>query len=224
VQALEAAKQFHRDFYESQVWHGPTHFLGVPVYKPPTDLWAVQQIISVSRPTVIVETGTAFGGSALWYASIMDLLGIEGMVFTIDLFPQGVDDGYVFPKHPKLNYILGDSISEDTFMKVINMAQRGIARGTHNWMVVLDSDHTQDHVFQELLMWSPLVSKGQFLIVEDTRVDQPDWMGNARAPMAGRGPGKALEQFMRGTDRFKVNRHVQPALTFHPGGYLECVK
>lgn len=232
MQTLDAAKQFHRDFYESRSWNGPTHYLGVPVYKPPTDMWAVQQIISERRPTAIVETGTAFGGSALFYVSIMDLCRIDGIVVTLDLPGTPVHDNgfgggtykYVRPSHPKLEYIAGDSSSSDTFEKVMKRVSAFIPSKKFRGMVILDSDHHQDHVASELLLWEQFVSPGQYLIVEDTRLDQPDWMGSERADYAGSGPGAAVTWFLRGNKRFVVDRKVQPCLTFHPGGYLKCVK
>lgn len=229
--SLEAARVFTKDYYESRVWINDMHWLGVPVLKPPTDLWTVQQIIVNHRPDVIVEAGTFLGGSALFYACVMDMLG-GGRVVTIDIPEcpchsgrirwEDLDSGnYQRPEHPRIEYVCGSSTDQDTFDKIT----AGIGED-EQVMVVLDSEHYMAHVAAELELWSPIVSIDQYLIVEDTNWDRPDWMGTEAVGRGQytKGPGAALREWLPTTDRFLVDRKVQPSLTFHPGGYLRCVR
>lgn len=226
--SLDAARQFTRDYYESKVWDaGGTHFLGVPVCKGPMDLWAVGQIITECQPNVIIECGTWCGGSALYYACMQDLCGIEGMVYTIDIpdsMSWSTKWGWKRPEHKKLTYVCGSSTSPVTQDEVITNAIAFNDWDDINCMVILDSDHHTDHVAKELELWAPFVDINQYLIVEDTRIDQRGWIGNQHPGHSG--PMKAVEAWLGSEQggRFQVDRKVQPCLTFHPGGYLKCVK
>src|SRR5215472_11498401 len=123
-ETMTAAGEFHRSYYDSYIWQD-TRWLGVPAYKCPFDLWVYQEILTEQRPDVIVETGTADGGSALFLASVCDLLGC-GRVVTIDLEGRSSVDP-----------------------EVLREARRGIGR-RDRVMVILDSDHSRDHVLAEL--------------------------------------------------------------------------
>ena len=83
-------------------------------------------------------------------------------------------------------------------------------------MVVLDSDHTRDHVAEELRLYAPLVTSGCYLVVEDTNVN-----GNPVLPEFGPGPQEAVAEFLAQTDDFEVDHEREKLmLTFNPNGYL----
>jgi cephalosporin hydroxylase len=119
---------FHRRYYDSRVWTD-TRWLGVSAQKCPLDLWIYQEILAETRPGLIVETGTADGGSALYLASVCDLLE-HGHVVTIDVAEAER------PSHPRIRYLHGSSIDPVIVDKV-----RRMAAGASAVMVVLDSDH-----------------------------------------------------------------------------------
>ncbi len=180
-----------------------TFWLGRHVYKAPTDLWVYQELLYKTRPDLILETGTHSGGSALYLASMCDLLG-KGRIVTIDIDPQ--DD---LPVHPRIKYLTGSSVAPEVLAEV-----RDEAAGEERVMVILDSDHTKDHVLAELKEYSPLVSEGCYLIVEDTKVGRilPDF---------GPGPDEAIDEFLKENDSFAVDPVCEKfMLTFQPGGYL----
>ena len=79
--------EFHIHYEENRLWEH-THWLGVPIWKNPCDLLILQELIHKVRPEIIVETGTKFGGSALFFASIFELMGSNGKVITIDIDPR----------------------------------------------------------------------------------------------------------------------------------------
>ena len=202
--------EFHKLYYNSsaQTW-GRTYWLGVAAQKCPLDLWIYQEIIFQLRPDLIVETGTADGGSALFLASICDLLG-RGKVISID-----IEDRTDRPAHKRIEYWLGSSTEEEIVGRV-----KKEAAGEETVMVILDSDHHHEHVLRELQIYGPLVSPGSYLIVEDTNVN-----GHPVLPEFGPGPWEAVDDFLRGRDDFIMDeRREKFFMTFNPKGFLLRVK
>lgn len=195
---------FHRLYYDSEsTWHR-TYWMGVLVQKCPLDLWMYQEILHETRPELIIETGSFEGGSALYLASILDILG-SGEVLSIDI------DDRPRPDHPRVTFRLGSSIDPN----VIEWAA-GIADGRRT-MVILDSDHSERHVAAELDAYASLVTPDCYLIVEDTNID-----GHPVYPTFGPGPAEALRAWLPLHREFQVDRHRERLLlTFNPGGYLK---
>lgn len=197
---------FHKLFYDSGVetWSN-TRWLGVPAQKCAFDLWIYQELLHELRPAVIVECGTANGGSALFLASICDLLG-QGSIVTIDIadYPDR-------PRHDRITYLSGSSTDQATFAEV-----EQLVAGREPVLVILDSNHECSHVLDELRLYAPLVSPGSYVIVEDSNIN-----GHPVVPDFGPGPTEALEVFLGETDEFNVDRSREKLLlTFNPGGYL----
>ena len=202
------AEQFHEQYYESDVWHN-TFWLGVETLKCPLDLWIYQEILFELRPRFIIECGTAAGGSALFLACIFDLLG-SGEVITID-----IEERADRPTHPRIKYLCGSSVNAETVQEV-----KGIIKNAQPVLVILDSDHEEEHVLNELRMYSEIVSEGSYLIVEDTNVN-----GHPVFQLHGPGPREAVEKFLQETDRFVADREREKFfITFNPKGYLKKVK
>lgn len=199
-------EEFHKLFYRSldQTWN-QTFWLGVPALKCPLDLWVFQEIIFETRPDWIIEAGTFKGGSALFMANVMDAIG-HGNIVTID-----IEDFPGKPSHERITYLLGSSTSEEIVKQV-----RGRIGENDKVMVVLDSDHKAEHVLNELRIYGPLVSKGLYLVVEDTNVN-----GHPVVPRFGPGPTEALEEFLKEDDSFEVDKAREKfLLTFNPRGFL----
>ncbi len=198
----EAIDAFHRVFYASRQTHGMTFFEGVPLLKNPLDLWVVQEVIWDLKPTLIIETGTAYGGSALFYARALDRVG-SGKVISIDL-----DPAETVPKHGRIVYVRGSS----TRMDIVDAVEQ-IAKTHPRVMVILDSDHSKRHVLDELDAYAPMVSPGQFLVVEDTNLNgRPvpiDWKG-------GPGPGPAVDEWLPDHPEFApASMAYRYLMTFH---------
>jgi cephalosporin hydroxylase len=201
---------FHISYYrEPETTWANTFWFGVRVYKCPLDLWVYQEIVHETKPDVVIETGTLFGGSALFFACMFDLLG-NGRVVTIDLKPRPAR-----PHHNRITYITGSSTSNE----VIRCVQ-DLVGSANKVMVVLDSDHTAPHVLREIRMYSPMVTKDAYLIVEDTSVN-----GNPVLPDFGPGPKEAVEEFLKeNTDFAQDKTREKFGLTFCPGGYLRRIR
>ncbi len=200
------SRQFHRIYYH---WAGPqtweiNQFLGVKVLKCPFDLWVYQEILFETKPDLIIECGTFNGGSTLYFATMLDILG-NGQIVSIDISPQ--DN---LPSHPRAQFIKDSSVATEV---VAEMAALAAGKRT---MVILDSDHSCDHVLKELRAYAGLVTPGCYLVVEDGNIN-----GHPVFRKHGPGPTEALEIFHRENQDFEVDRSRERHLvTFNPGGYL----
>lgn len=199
-------------------------WMGRPIIQFPQDMMAMQELVWAIKPDLIIETGIAHGGSLIYYASLLELLGGEGLVLgvDIDIRPHNREAIDAHPMVKRIQMIQGSSIAPEVIAKV-----REIAQGRNRILVVLDSNHTHDHVLRELELYSPLVSKGSYLVVFDTVVeDMPADFFPDRPWGKGNNPKTAVREFLRGTDRFEVDRDLESKLliTVAPEGYLRCVK
>ena len=185
----ELIDAFHRVWYASRQTHGMTFYEGVPVLKNPMDLWVYGEIVWDLRPTLVIETGTAFGGSALYIARQLDRVG-EGKVVSIDVEPAEK-----LPQHPRVTYVTASSTDPDLLGQL-----RDIAAGHPRVMATLDSDHSKKHVLAEMEAYAPMVTPGQFMVVEDTNLNgRPvyvDWKG-------GPGPGPAVDEWLPNHPEFE---------------------
>jgi cephalosporin hydroxylase len=203
----EIVDRFHELYYaEYPRTVGDTYWLGVRTQKCPLDLWVYQEILADRRPGLIVETGTYLGGSALFLASVCDLIG-SGRIITIDVreLPEGR------PEHPRIEYRTGSSIVPE----LVNGVRESV-EADERVMVILDSNHRKHHVLAELRAYSPLVTPGDYLIVEDTSVN-----GHPVLPDYGPGPMEAVDEFLASDDAFVADESREKFfMTFNPRGYL----
>ncbi len=200
-------RSINATYHAARGWKN-VHWLGTRMVKNPCDAWIMQEIIVETRPDLIIETGTHSGGSALFFASICELIG-HGRVVSIDIQEPKPD----YPQHPLLTYLSGlSSVDPVVVREVIRLA--GGRAGIPSAMVVLDSDHSQAHVEAEMEAYAPLVAPGCYLIVEDTNF-------GAVYPELLPGPAEAVADFLASHDEFEVDHDCERHLiTFNPGGYL----
>ena len=189
---FETMRAFHDFWYESgTTWQSLT-WRGVHVMKNPMDLWIYAELIQQIHPALVIETGTAHGGSARWFADCG-----AGHVVTIDTDPMREVD------HPNITQLIGSS----TDPAIVAQAAAFI-RGDGPVLVSLDSDHSTAHVAAELALYAPLVTVGSVMVVEDTNVAE--------------GPLEALQPWLAahaGTWAVDAMCH-RLYLTFNPGGWL----
>lgn len=200
------------------------HWMGRPIMQFPQDIMALQEIIWNTQPSVIVETGVAQGGSAIFYASMLELLGGDRSVVAVDI-EITLANREAIENHPfghRVELVEGSSIDPSTVSRVHELTD-----GKGPVMVVLDSHHTQEHVLKELRLYSPLVTKGNYLVVFDTVIeDMPDAFSADRPWKRGNSPKTAVREFLRENDRFRTDHSVDAKLhlSFAPEGYLRCVE
>ena len=205
------SRQFHRSFYYARdVTWKDTYWFGAPVLKCPLDLWIYQEILSTLKPAVIIECGTNRGGSAYYMGAVCDLIG-QGKIVTIDI--MDVKAGH--PTHPRASYLIGSSTSDEIVQQV-----RDFIGGQGPVMVVLDSDHSRDHVLKEMQIYGPMVTPGSYIIVEDSNIN-----GHPVNPAAGPGPMEAINAFLANNDGFVIDSSREKYfLSFNPRGYIKRVK
>ena len=190
----------HTDNYADLTW------LGKPIWQPPLDLWTFQEMIVELRPSVLLETGTNQGGSAMFYAHLLDSLG-HGRVITVD-----VERMHSF-EHERVEFLIGSSVDD----KVLTTMRAAAGDADGHVMVVLDSDHSAEHVLQELRAYGPLVTSGSLMLVQDGVADTLP-MYEAYRP----GPLRAIEAYLAETSEFVVDKRLEQRFlaTQHPSGWL----
>jgi len=198
-------------------------WLGRPVIQLPQDLLAVQELIWQVRPDLIVETGIAHGGSLVHSASLLELLGGDRLVVgvDVDIRPHNRREIERHPLAHRIQLLEGSSTDAP-----VAAAVGEHARGRRAVLVILDSDHTHAHVRRELDLYAPLVTRGSYLVVFDTLIeDLPDELFAGRAWGKGNNPKTAVWEFLTTTSRFEIDARI-PAkllLTCAPDGFLRCV-
>lgn len=198
-------------------------WLGRPIIQFPQDILAMQEIIWRVRPDLIIETGIAHGGSLIFYASLLELLG-HGHVLGIDVEIRA-HNRMEIERHPlfkRIAMLEGSSVDA----RVAEQAHQ-LARDQKNVLVALDSNHSHQHVLQELQLYSPLVRAGSYLVVFDTSIeDMPKGFFPGRPWDCGSNPRTAAQQFLAGSDRFVVDEEIEGKLLIsaNRGGYLKCVR
>lgn len=206
------------DSYSKQ-WYSEAPFLqewwnGWQIVKHPNDLMMYQEIIWQTQPELIVETGTYSGGSALFLANILDAMGPkDSKVITVDITvaPE-------LPDHPRIKFLQGKSSTDLRVLEIIREA----ARGKKKTMVILDSDHRMEHVLKELKLYAPLVTKGAYLIVEDTH---PLSVYSGDEDRDDGYPAGAIKQWNPDKNGFWVDdRRERFLFSQNPGGYLRRMK
>jgi len=201
-------------------------WMGVPIIQLPADIMATQEVIWQTKPDVIIETGVARGGSVLFMASLLEMIG-NGKVLgvDIDIRAHNRESIETHPMSKRVTLIEGGSVDESLLDKVRTEIPDGA-----RVMVVLDSDHSRDHVLAECRAYGPMVTEGCYLVVADTLVGH---LTEEEAPKKrsqiwyqGNEPLSALRDYLQETDRFDIDPVINGKLVISssPGGYLKCLK
>mgnify|MGYP006104933845 FL=1 len=218
----ELSKKWISDSYPYEYSY---HFnwLGLPIIQYPQDIIALQEIIWKIKPELIIETGVARGGSMIFLASILEMIG-RGEVIGIDIkiHEENIKNIKKHPMFKRITLIEDSSISKKTIKKI-----HELSKNKKHVMVILDSDHTHAHVLSELKAYSPLISKGSYLVVFDTLISSlPEEFFKNRSWTKNKNPGSAITEFLKTNNRFKIDKTISDKLliTAAPNGYLKCVK
>ncbi len=207
------------------------HFewMGRPVIQYPQDIVATQEIIWSVKPDLIIETGIAHGGSLIFSASMLELNAIAGGPRDAEVLGIDIDirahNRTAIETHPmarRISMIEGSSISPEIVTKV-----RAKAVGKSSVLVILDSNHTHDHVLAELDAYAQLASVGSYCIVFDTLIeDMPENAFADRPWGKGDNPKTAVWSFLKRHTEFEIDKSIQYKLliTVAPDGYLRRIK
>lgn len=208
TQANPLVNAFHRLWYDTSTTWSLTRYRGLPTLKCPMDLHIYHELIMRVQPRLIIETGTAWAGSAWYFADQLAMLGQGGIVLTID-----TERREPTAEQPGIVRLLGSSVSpaiQETVRWHVHETQGPI-------LVSLDSDHSAAHVAAELAAYSGYVTPGSYLVIEDTNIAGHPIPGGE----ADGGPMKAVEAFLAETPAFVREPLCERfLLTMHPGGWL----
>lgn len=204
-------EEYHRWYYDTDVWQG-VRFMGVPCYKSVSDMWNYQEILAQLKPELIVEFGTRFGGSALFFSVIGRAINSALRILSVDISHEDVDPK-VFAD-PAIQLMTASSVDSSVAVAIASL--RKIYSGPV--FFILDSDHRKTHVLGEMELLRPLMQPGDYLVVEDGNIN-----GNPVLPGWGEGPFEAIQEYMvRYPDDYQVDskRETKFGFTFAPGGFL----
>jgi cephalosporin hydroxylase len=209
-------------YHYSYLWS----WMGVPIIQLPADILAMQEVIWRTKPDVIVETGVARGGSVTFFASLLSLIG-KGKVVGVDIDVRAHNretiEGHSCAS--RITLIEGSSIAAET----VDLVTAEIPPGA-TVMVVLDSDHSREHVLAELRAYAPLVSLHHYLICGDTRLGlftpEQTPVNRAKICYPGNEPLSALRSFLAEEDRFEIDPEINGKLILasSPSGYIRRVR
>lgn len=202
-------------------------WMGRPIIQYPQDIIAMQEIIWDIKPDLIIETGIAHGGSLIYYASLLELISISGLgegkvlAVDIDIREHNRKEIESHPMYKRIEMIQGSSVAPEIIEQVKKKAE-----GKEKILVLLDSNHTHQHVLEELTAYAPLVSKGSYCVVFDTFIeDMPDGSYPDRPWGPGDNPKTAVWEYLKTHPEFEIDKSIQNKLliTVAPDGYLKRV-
>ncbi len=217
--------QVAQSFLLSTVQSGYSYnftWMGRPIIQYPQDMVAMQEIIWNVKPDLIIETGIAHGGSLIFYASIMELIG-HGEILGIDIDIRAHNKAEIenHPMKKRISMIEGSSIASETIQRV-----KKFAEGKQRILVTLDSNHSHDHVLSELEQYSNFVSLGSYLVVFDTVVeDLPAGTFPGRPWDKGNNAKTAVSSFLQKSNDFEIDSNITDKIlvSVAPGGYLKRI-
>ena len=204
-------------------------WMGRPIIQYPQDIVAVQELIWEIKPDLIIETGVAHGGSAVFFASLLELNALSGgpkdaevWCIEIDLRAHNREAVLIHPMYPRLRIFDGSSLDEKIAQEVSQKASQ-----CKRVMVILDSNHTHEHVLAELNLYASLVSVESYCVVFDTVIEDLEGVEFVdRAWGKGNNPKTAVAEFLKTNSNFVVDIAIDEKLLISvaPGGYLKRVK
>ncbi|BBY80657.1 rhamnosyl O-methyltransferase [Mycolicibacterium pulveris] len=176
-------EEYAKWYFNNLVWQDTT-WMGIETYKSPCDMWNYQEILFSLKPSLVIEFGTAFGGSAIYWASVMRQIGNPFKVLSVD-----IDHKLLRPQARRdldVEFVEASSASPEVAERIRQLRSEYPGKV---W-AILDSDHSMDHVLAEMKLLRPLLSRGDYLVVEDSLLN-----GHPVAPEWGPGPYEAIEAY-----------------------------
>ena len=225
---LQHARQiFHDELIKTNYAYN-FFWLGVPIVQEPQDIQAWQEIIWETKPDLIIETGIAWGGSVIFNASMLALLETCGEIehgdvigIDIEIRPHNLNAISKHPMSKKITMFEGSSVDENIISKVATFAAN-----KKRILVILDSNHTHEHVLAELKAYTPMVNVGGYCIVADTGIeDSSDGMKSDRPWGKGNNPKTAVWDFLKQNKNFEIDKNIELKLllTCAPDGFLKRI-
>jgi cephalosporin hydroxylase len=204
-------EEYHKWYYNTFVWN-KTKWLGIDCWKSVSDMWNYQEILSELKPSLVIEFGSNRGGSALFFAHMMQRLGQPFKVLSVDINHDALDPA-VFGE-PDIQFVESSSATPE----IAELIQQLKDQFPGKIFAILDSNHAKDHVLAEMKLLRPLLSSGDYLLVEDSCIN-----GHPVLPKWGPGPYEAIEAYEEEFPNdytHDVERENKFGFTFAPNGFL----
>lgn len=205
----EVCEDYMRWYFDEKIWKNVS-YRGIRTLKNVSDMWNYQEIFHAHNIGWVIETGSRHGGSGLFFADTLEAKNAEGKVISIDI---DSDSNYA-PLHPRLEFLIGSSCSPE----IVNEIKSRIPEHRmEKIFMILDSDHTKQHVLDELNTLVPLLKSGDYLIVEDSCVN-----GHPIYPNFGEGPWEAIKEYIKQNPSelsADKKRESKFGFTFAPDGF-----
>jgi cephalosporin hydroxylase len=221
----KSLKGASRNFIDESIKSGYSYnfsWMGRPIIQYPQDMIAMQEIIWEVKPDLIIETGVAHGGSLIFYASLLELIGNGEVVgIDIDIREHNRKEIEKHPMYKRIRLVEGSSVSNEVLANV-----KEFAKGKSRIMVCLDSNHTHEHVLEELKLYAPFVTTGSYMVVFDTVVeDMAPGLVKDRPWDKGNNPKTAVFEFLKENNQFIINQAIDNKLLISvaPNGYLKRI-
>ena len=192
-------------------------WMGRPIIQLPEDLLRIQELIHKVQPQVIVETGVAHGGSSVFYASLLEVLG-QGRVISIDIEirPHNRKAIEAHPLNKRITLIERSSIAPETLEEV-----RALISPHERVLVILDSNHTRAHVLRELELYGPLVTAGSYIVATDGIMEDLADVPGGKAEWTRDNPKAAVHEFLAAHSEFELASEAsRPGVSYWPDAYL----
>ncbi|HEY2235391.1 MAG TPA: CmcI family methyltransferase [Candidatus Angelobacter sp.] len=206
-----AKRYYHLWYYKTGVWQQTT-WMGVHTLKSPMDMWNYQEILVSLQPSLIIEFGTHQGGSALFFSSVMRQIGRPYMIVSVDIAASGISEKA--KSDPNVRLLTASSSSPEVRKTIQDLR--------HNFpgpvFVILDSDHSKEHVFAEMVSLRDILVAGDYMIVEDSNIN-----GHPVLRSFGPGPYEAVQEYIRKYPQdyeFDFERERKFGFSFAPNGFL----
>ena len=197
-------------YHQKNIVFNKCHWMGVCALKNPLDAWIYQEIIYNIKPDIIIEIGSDEGGSTLYLAHLLDIIG-KGEIISVDISREKFK-----VRHDRIILVTGDSSSAEVFGKISKICEN------KKVLVIHDGDHSKKQVSKDMELYSSLVSVGSYLIIEDSIVDLfHPWDGLGGF---GEGPLVAINEFLKSNANFIIDRDCERyIITYNPRGFLKRI-
>jgi cephalosporin hydroxylase len=211
--------RFHALFISNPNTVERNSWMGIQAHQNPNDVWVTQEILFEVKPEFVVEAGAFMGGSAVLWAMILREVNPVGRVIAIDIEDRLSKAKELPIFKERVDFLLGSS----TAPEIVAEVKRRVAG--HSVVVILDSDHSSQHVLQELKAYADIVRPGSYIIVQDSNINGHPVVIETGLYAGQPGPWEAVQEFVASDKRFKIDLDRERLmLTFNPNGFLRRVE
>jgi len=208
---------------DEHYWIHLTNFMGEPALQLPQDMFAMAEIIWKIKPEIIVELGSCWCGTTLFLTSVLNACNPDGHIFGIDIYQpkdlkRRITDILLSNSLSHCHLIESSSLNKELVPIIENLTLHTL--GKTRILIIMDSNHTEDHVTQELNFWSPVVPPQSYIVVCDTIIEQMPPQNRKREWGIGNNPATALDKFMKLHGDFEIDTELQNKLLLSCNTYV----